>query len=106
MAQLTSAAHEHFARQHGVASVGQLRRSGLGLRQIERLARDGAIELVLRGVYRSRSVRLDELGRCAAVCLLRGDVAIAGLTAGPVSYTHLTLPTNRVAGRSGWGRDR
>lgn len=94
MAQLTSAAHEHFARQHGVASVDQLRRSGLGLRQIERLARDGAIELVLRGVYRSRSVRLDELGRCAAVCLLRGDVAIAGLTAGRI-WSFRRLPSDR-----------
>lgn len=94
MAQLTSAAHEHFARQHGVASVSQLRRSGLGLRQIERLAHDGAIELVLRGVYRSRSVRLDELGRCAAVCLLRGDVVIAGLTAGRI-WSFRRLPPDR-----------
>ncbi len=31
MAHLTSAAHDHFARQHGVASVGQLLDSGLGL---------------------------------------------------------------------------
>jgi len=58
MAHLTATAHDHFARQHGVASVSQLLDSGLGLRQIERLDRDGVIELVLRGVYRTRSVRL------------------------------------------------
>ena len=82
MAHLTAAAHEYFVCQHGVASVQQLLDSGLGLRQIERLERDGAIDLVLRGVYRACSVRLDELGRCAAVCLLRPDLVIAGPTAG------------------------
>ena len=94
MAHLTSAAHDHFARQHGVASVSQLLDSGLGLRQIERLERDGAIELVLRGVYRSCSVRLDELGRCAAVCLLRGDLAVAGPTAGRI-WGFRRLPLDR-----------
>mgnify|MGYP001819922784 CR=1 FL=1 len=82
MAQLTAAAHDHLARQHGVVGVSQLLESGLGLRQIERLEHDGAIELVVRGVYRSRSVRLDELGRCAAVCLLRDDLVVSGPTAG------------------------
>lgn len=82
MGQLTPAAHHHFATQHGVASVAQLLDAGLGLRSIERLERDGAIELVVRGVYRSCSVHLDELGRCAAVCLLRDDVVVAGPTAG------------------------
>jgi hypothetical protein len=96
MAQLTSSAHEHFARQHGVASVSQLRRSGLGLRQIERLARDGAIELVVRGVYQSCSVRLDELGRCAAVCLLRSDLAVAGPTAGRIWGFRRLPPDSRV----------
>ena len=94
MAHLTSAAHDHFARQHGVASVGQLLDSGLGHRQIERLERDGAIDLVLRGVYRSRSVRLDELGRCAAVCLLRRDVVVAGPTAGRI-WGFRRLPLDR-----------
>jgi len=82
MAHLTAAAHQHFARQHGVANVPQLVDAGLTRRLIERLERDGEIELVLRGVYRSRSVELDELGRCAAVCLMRRDIAICGPTAG------------------------
>lgn len=94
MAHLTSAAHDCFARQHGVASVSQLLESGLGLRQIERLDRDGAIELVLRGVYRSSSVHLDELGRCAAVCLLRGDLVVAGPTAGRI-WGFRRLPSDR-----------
>jgi hypothetical protein len=82
MVSLTAPAHDHFARQHGVASVPQLVQAGVDRRQIERLAETGAIELVLRGVYRSRSVQLDELGRCAAICLTRPDIAIAGPTAG------------------------
>jgi len=94
MAHLTATAHDHFARQHGVASVSQLLDSGLGLRQIERLDRDGAIELVLRGVYRTRSVRLDELGRCAAVCLLREDLVVAGPTAGRI-WGLRRLPSDR-----------
>lgn len=94
MAHLTTAAHDHFARQHGVASVSQLLESGLGLRQIERLERDRAIELVVRGVYRSSSVRLDELGRCAAVCLLRGDLVVAGPTAGRI-WGFRRLPSDR-----------
>lgn len=82
MANLTDTAHDHFARQHGVASLRQLVEAGISRRQIERLEEDGAIQLVVRGVYRSRSVQLDELGRCAAICLARKDVAIAGPTAG------------------------
>ena len=64
MTHLTEAAHVAFARQHGVASVQQLLDSGLTARHVERLEQVGAIELVLRGVYRSKSVHLDELGRC------------------------------------------
>lgn len=82
MAHLPSDAHDLFARQHGVASVRQLEATELTPRQIERLGEVGAIELVLRGVYRTRSVTLDEPGRCAAVCLARPDVVIAGTTAG------------------------
>lgn len=82
MTQLTSGAHQLFARQHGVASVDQLRSSGLSRRSIERLEELGAIELVLRGTYRSSSVELDDLGRCAAVCLARPNTVIAGPTAG------------------------
>jgi len=94
MAHLTATAHDHFAPQYGVASVNQLLESGLGLRQTERLDRDGAIELVLRGVYRRRSVRLDELGRCAAVCLLREDLVVAGSTAGRI-WGLRRLPSDR-----------
>ena len=94
MAQLTAAAHDHLARQHGVVGVSQLLESGLGLRQIERLEHDGAIELVVRGVYRSRSVRLDELGRCAAVCLLRDDLVVSGPTAGRL-WGFRRLPSDR-----------
>lgn len=101
MTHLTPSAHGHFARQHGVASTAQLCRSGLTLRQIERLEQVGAIELVLRGAYRSSSVVLDELGRCAAVCLARPTAVIAGPTAGRIwglrrlprdGRTHVIVP--------------
>ncbi len=82
MTHLPPEAHRWFATQHGVASVGQLRSTGLSTRQIERLADVGAIVSVLRGAYRSASRELDEYGRCAAVCLARPEVAIAGPTAG------------------------
>ena len=82
MPRLTASAHLLFAAQHGVASTSQLIDVGLGRRQIDDLARAGAIELVVRGAYRSPSVPLGELARCAAVCLARPDVVIAGPTAG------------------------
>lgn len=82
MTHLTSGAHQFFARQHGLASVSQLRSSGLSLRAIERLEQVGAIELVLRGAYRTASVELDDIGRCSAVCLARPNTVVAGPTAG------------------------
>ena len=94
MTHLTEAAHVAFARQHGVASVQQLLDSGLTARHVERLEQVGAIELVLRGVYRSKSVHLDELGRCAALCLMRHDLAIAGPTAGRL-WNFRRLPRDR-----------
>jgi very-short-patch-repair endonuclease len=84
MAHLTAAAHRLFATQHGVASVDQLVHSGLTKRRIKRLEQHGAIVGVLRGAYRSASQDLDEFGRCAAVCLARTDVTIAGPSAGRI----------------------
>lgn len=94
MTHLTSRAHQFFARQHGVASVSQLRSSGLSSRSIERLEEVGAIELVLRGAYRTASVELDTLGRCAAVCLARPNTVIAGPTAGRL-WDFRRLPHDR-----------
>lgn len=79
---LTTRAHELFASQHGVASVEQLCRTGLSIRQIELLADAGALELVLRGAYRSPSRTFDEMARCSGVCLARPRAVIAGPTAG------------------------
>jgi hypothetical protein len=79
---LTTRAHELFAGQHGVASVEQLRQSGLSTRQIELLADAGALELVLRGAYRSPSRTFDAIARCSSVCLARPRAVIAGPSAG------------------------
>lgn len=82
MVHLTPQAHAVFARQHGVASSEQLTAAGLSDRQIRHLRQTGGLELVLRGAYRTPSAPVTELGRCAAVCLARHDVAVAGPTAG------------------------
>lgn len=82
MAHLTSTAHAVFARQHGTASVPQLIDAGMTPRQLRHLQQAGGLELVLRGAYRTPSAPLTELTRCAAVCLARPDVAVAGPTAG------------------------
>ncbi|MGB0113014.1 MAG: type IV toxin-antitoxin system AbiEi family antitoxin domain-containing protein [Ilumatobacteraceae bacterium] len=84
MPHLPAAAHQRFATQHGVASVPQLHDAGLSRRQLDRLESEGAIELVLRGVYRTPSVPVTELGRCAAACLANPYLAIAGPTAGRI----------------------
>ena len=81
MTYLTESAHLLFAAQHGVASLDQLVQCGLTARQVEHLESRGALSSVVRGAYRSPSVRLDELGMCTALCLARPDVAISGPTA-------------------------
>lgn len=82
MTYLTVAAHELFNRQHGVASIEQLEQSGLSRGQIEHLELNAAVVNIVRGAYRSPSVPETELTRCAALCLARPHVSIAGPTAG------------------------
>lgn len=81
---LNEEAHRLFAAQHGVASVQQLEQAGLSRRQLKRLEAHGAIVRVHNEAYRTPSVVLDELARCAAVCLARPRTVIAGPTAGRV----------------------
>jgi hypothetical protein len=94
--QLTTGAHQLFVDQHGVASVDQLRRSGLSMRQIELLADAGALELVLRGAYRSPSRAFDEMARCSGVCLARPHAVIAGPTAGRLWGFRQLPPDRRI----------
>ncbi len=82
MVHLTPQAHAVFARQHGAASVDQLLQMGMSHRDLRHLQQSGDLELVLRGAYRTPSAPISESSRCAAVCLARPDVAIAGPTAG------------------------
>lgn len=96
MAHLTPAAHVLLATQHGVASVNQLIDSGLTARQVRHLEQRGSLIGVLRGAYRSPSTPFDELGRCAAVCLARPDVAIAGPTAGRLWGFRRLPPDKRI----------
>ena len=90
MARLTPEAHRLFATQHGVAGVDQLVAAGLSARQIKRLEADGSLISVLRGAYRTPSVELDELGRCAAVCSARPAVIVVGSD----GRAHVGVPPN------------
>jgi hypothetical protein len=94
VAQLTTQAHAVLARQHGVASTQQLYDAGISPLQLKRLQQHGALELVLRGAYRTPSSRVTELSQCAAVCTARPDVAIAGPTAGRL-WGFRRLPSDR-----------
>ena len=82
MPHLTSQAHSLLASQHGVASIEQLVGCGVALHDVRRIQQQGGLELVIRGAYRSPSVPLTELTRCAAVCVAHPQLAIAGPTAG------------------------
>lgn len=82
MTHLSADAHALLARQHGVISVAQLHAAGLTGRNIKTLEARGDLASVVRGVYRTPSVSLDELSRCAAVCLGREHAVVAGPTAG------------------------
>lgn len=82
MTYLSAAAHGLLNRQHGVASIEQLEQSGLSRGQVEHLELNGALVNIVRGAYRSPSVPETELTRCAALCLSRPHVAVAGPTAG------------------------
>lgn len=96
MTYLPPEAHAVFERQHGVASIEQLEQSGLSRRQIELLERNGALVNLLRGAYRSPSVPVTELGRCAALCVARPRVAIAGPTAGRLHGFRRVSADNRI----------
>jgi very-short-patch-repair endonuclease len=93
---LTPHAHAVFARQHGAASVEQLLDAEMTERQLRQLQRAGDLELVLRGAYRTPSAPVTELSRCAAVCLARSDVAIAGPTAGRLWGFRRLPPDHRI----------
>ncbi len=94
MSYLPAAVHRLFARQHGAASIDQLTGSGLTTRQVENHVANGALISVLRGAYRSPSVRESEEMRCAEICLARPEVTISGPTAGRLHGFRL-LPDDR-----------
>ncbi len=96
MAHLNPIAHAVLARQHGVASTRQLLDTGLSRRHVQRLQRDGVLELVVRGAYRTPSAPDTELARCAAVCCARPEVAIAGPTAGRLWGFRRLPPDRRI----------
>ncbi len=84
MAHLPEAVHRllRSAARHGrddAAAVVHEHRSDPSGR-----GRSGSIVGFLRGVYRSPSWPIDELSRCAAVCVGRPYAAIAGPTAGRI----------------------
>jgi very-short-patch-repair endonuclease len=94
MSHLPAAVHTLFAQQHGMVSTAQLLEAGLSIHQIARLEAGGTITSFVRGVYRTPSHALDELARCAGVCLGRPKVCIAGPTAGRL-WGFRRLPDDR-----------
>ena len=96
MAHITPHAHELLASQHGAVSVEQLLATGLCIREVRHLQRVGDLELVLRGAYRTPSAPITEASRCAAVCLARPDVVVAGPTAGRLWGLRRQPPDQRI----------
>ncbi len=96
MAHLTPSAHRLFEAQHGVASLQQLQSTGHNQSQLKRLEAAGAIVRVINTAYRSPSVPLDELTRCAAVCLAHPTMVVAGPTAGRLWGFRRLPPDRRV----------
>jgi len=82
MSSVPSAAYELMRRQHGVIARAQLLELGLSSRQLEHLAVRGELRSLIRGAAISPSVEVTETARCAALCLVRERIAIAGPTAG------------------------
>lgn len=81
MAHLPDGVHALFAQQHGVVATTQLHQ-WLDKAQIRSFEEGGSLVGYIRGVYRSPSWPIDELTKCAAVCLGRPYAAIAATTAG------------------------
>ena len=114
MAHLPEAVHRLFAQQHGMASHDAAAES-VTTRRSDPSGSRRAVSIVsfLRGVYRSPSWPIDELSRCAAVCVGRPYAAIAGPTAGRISASgdchrtgrmHVLDATGSEAGRRNMGR--
>lgn len=81
MAHLPPVVYEWLRTQHGVVSVEQLAIAGVSRGDLKRLVTTGELRGALRGVYRSPVAPVDELSRCAEVCIARRDLAISGPTA-------------------------
>jgi len=91
MTKLSGAAHRLMSQQHGAVSARQLLDTGLTTRQLQHLAESGQLVHLVRGAYASPSRTIDELTRCAALCLARRDVVIAGPTAGRLwAFRHVS----------------
>jgi hypothetical protein len=94
MPDLTPAALDHFSSHHGIASAMELTGAGLSTHAIRKLVRAGVLNQVLKGAYRLPAVPLDELGRCAAVCVAHPDLVVSGPTAGRI-WGFRKLPSDR-----------
>jgi very-short-patch-repair endonuclease len=84
MAHLPPEAYARLRTQHGVISAEQLAIAGISRGALKRLVKSGELRGGLRGVYRSPVAPVDELSRCAEVCLAHPDIAIGGPTGGRV----------------------
>jgi len=81
MSALLSEALLLASRQHGAIARTQLDHLGFTEHQVARLVSTNVFVRVLGGAYRVASAPDDSLSRCAAVCLSRPGLVIAGPTA-------------------------
>ena len=102
MAEVPLEAHRLMAIQHGNISLDQLRAAGLSANQLQHLVRRNRLLKHGKSVYRSPSMAVSEPSRCAALCLGRPAVVIAGPTAGRIwgfrkvshdQRIHVLMPT-------------
>jgi len=93
--------------QHGVVSLGQLRRAGLASGAINARARSGRLHRLHTGVFAVGHRRLSREGRWMAAVLALGDGAVLshvsaaalwGLRASRAAAIHVTVPTNAGLG--------
>jgi len=84
------------SRQHGVITRTQLDQLGFTEHQVKHLTATGVLARVVDGAYRVASAPDDRLSRCAAVCLSRPGLAIAGPTAARLHELRRTPNDNRI----------
>lgn len=84
MSPIPRAALDWARSHHGVITLAELSRSGLGGRRRHQLLADGLLVPIHQGIYRLASHEPTFEQRCVAACLIGPHVTLSGPTAGRV----------------------